>query len=992
MTAVSQLVPNFFGGINEQPDELKKPGQVRDCVNFLPDVTYGLLKRPGMKWIDKLDGISGDGTWIEFDRNNQVGRSGQYLGYISNKDGQVFFWDLEGTPVEVKYSTVALELGKFYTSGEVEKLEDKKGNKALVSFDFFKKQYTDNEEDFYLDKKNRKALKTVSIKDNIIVTNPAIRTVMQGNSPPKEDEQKYYAFIETKVLDPSRTYTLKIDPIKQKEDDPLKTVRVVEDGTIIKTNRLNYNDYWSDKDLNLTGVTVEGESEKIDVSNDQDGNPTSIREPDRITKAFKIEAKLRGQLVTAGTDKMRYDFYDIKIVDGGEGFKEDDIIYIKMSEKNGNSQTFDLWFKVSEILSVVEAKDLIKVEAEDSDAGSIDNILIELKNEIDTKDTDNVFDKVEIIGNGIYLKSKIPFLVDTPDIDLFNILNTEKVLDTDNPDLVPIAYCNSVANLPIECKPNFKVRVRNSTGETDDVYFKFINSIPFEDEVNVVVDNSGQGFWQEIAKPYEPREFVNRTMPHMITCTGKNFVVSRINWKSRSAGTSKYNPSFIDDTAKITGINFFKNRLIFLTSVGTIITSSSENITDFFPKTALTSSISDPIDVISNTNISDPLYGSIVTNNGLVIFGANTQYQFFTNSDILSPSTVNVTQIANYEFEPNSTPRMLSTNISFVTNEEATRMYEMTNVFDRGQVDINERSKIVQAKFSKGYTHTSSSRIYNILAYSKPMPIKKNRTATDVELTKIMWLYVYLKDSSQVDQQTAWIRFEFPHPIKHHFFSGSKMFVITGNGNATTDATECYLTSLDVEAFDGATANPTDMPEFVDYWTELPEDLIPWEKTGNEDVVPSVFRKDPSNKMLPVNITGIKYNCQVDLPKYYVGKSDGTEYRADTTASLTMHRYKINHGAVGAYHVDIKRYGKDDYTMLYEQPYADGVIAGAAPGPNVTPGVVDYPIAFEQEQTVPIYDRNTNVNISIRSDFNLPCIIYSLRWEGDYTNRYYRRV
>ena len=28
MTSVTQLLPNFIQGINDQPDELKKPGQV----------------------------------------------------------------------------------------------------------------------------------------------------------------------------------------------------------------------------------------------------------------------------------------------------------------------------------------------------------------------------------------------------------------------------------------------------------------------------------------------------------------------------------------------------------------------------------------------------------------------------------------------------------------------------------------------------------------------------------------------------------------------------------------------------------------------------------------------------------------------------------------------------------------------------------------------------------------------------------------------------
>ena len=49
MTAITQRIPDFFGGINEAPDQYKGQGQVRDAVNCIPDLTRGLYKRPGAK-------------------------------------------------------------------------------------------------------------------------------------------------------------------------------------------------------------------------------------------------------------------------------------------------------------------------------------------------------------------------------------------------------------------------------------------------------------------------------------------------------------------------------------------------------------------------------------------------------------------------------------------------------------------------------------------------------------------------------------------------------------------------------------------------------------------------------------------------------------------------------------------------------------------------------------------------------------------------------
>ena len=49
MAGITQTVPNYVGGISEQADQLKTPGQVKSILNGIPDLTYGLYKRPGTK-------------------------------------------------------------------------------------------------------------------------------------------------------------------------------------------------------------------------------------------------------------------------------------------------------------------------------------------------------------------------------------------------------------------------------------------------------------------------------------------------------------------------------------------------------------------------------------------------------------------------------------------------------------------------------------------------------------------------------------------------------------------------------------------------------------------------------------------------------------------------------------------------------------------------------------------------------------------------------
>ena len=54
MAAVNQRIPNFLGGVSQQPDKIKFPGQLRVCDNAVPDITFGLKKRPPAEFIGTL--------------------------------------------------------------------------------------------------------------------------------------------------------------------------------------------------------------------------------------------------------------------------------------------------------------------------------------------------------------------------------------------------------------------------------------------------------------------------------------------------------------------------------------------------------------------------------------------------------------------------------------------------------------------------------------------------------------------------------------------------------------------------------------------------------------------------------------------------------------------------------------------------------------------------------------------------------------------------
>ena len=71
---------------------------------------------------------------------------------------------------------------------------------------------------------------------------------------------------------------------------------------------------------------------------------------------------------------------------------------------------------------------------------------------------------------------------------------------------------------------------------------------------------------------------------------------------------------------------------------------------------------------------------------------------------MLTSETASVTKVSNYTYSSVSDPIYLGTNIGFISSG-LTRFYEMTNVYDRGPVDINERSQQIQIQFGQGSTN-----------------------------------------------------------------------------------------------------------------------------------------------------------------------------------------------------------------------------------------------------------------------------------------------
>ena len=103
MAAVTQTIDNYLGGVSNQPDDKKLPGQVTEAVNAYPDPTFGLQKRPGLKFLKELtDGSSAfdnndldTAKWFYYNRDSDEKYVGCIVGASDSPYGQIHVWNTE---------------------------------------------------------------------------------------------------------------------------------------------------------------------------------------------------------------------------------------------------------------------------------------------------------------------------------------------------------------------------------------------------------------------------------------------------------------------------------------------------------------------------------------------------------------------------------------------------------------------------------------------------------------------------------------------------------------------------------------------------------------------------------------------------------------------------------------------------------------------------------------------------------------------------------
>jgi len=998
MANITQTIPALTAGISQQPDEQKIPGQVKDMVNAIPDVTQGLLKRPAGKFVASLsDGTNNstaDGKWFHYYRDENE----QYIGQIA-RNGVIKMWAC----VDVKAANGSV----IHNAGDEVTVVNGIGNNTYLT-------HTDDED-----------IQTLTLNDFTYINNRSITTEMDTTVEPLGNFQKEI-FVELKSISYAKQYALNVF------DNT--TTTTVTTATRISVALVNSSNNYCDTGFRMRTHADRGNTPNArcgtqagdgrdafapnvgtrifsvstgDTLNDEgavggtlaNGNESDTNysytvnifnssnqgsQTGRKNLYFRIATTGQSVPYTEGSGSSQQTTYQARyttthdLLHGGEGWQQGDYFYVFMK---------DGYYKITidEIsTSVVQANlALVRPQPTPFDTETTitaESILGDIRTELIASGNFSASD-ISQIGTGLHIKRNAIFNASTPVGELLNVV---------------AGKVNDVGDLPSQCKHGMVVEVINSVAEEDNHYVKFFGNN----------DKDGEGTWEECAKPGRKIRLKRSTMPVLLIRTADgNFRLTELNGSTYSIGgvtqpavpqwddalvgddVTNPEPSFIGKN--INKLLFFRNRFAILADEN-IVMSRPGDFTNFFAKSAIQLIASDPVDIAASSEYPAILFDGIQTNTGLVLFSKSQQFMLTTDSDVFSPTTAKINSLSTYNFNIATNPISLGTTLGFLDNAgKFSRFFEMAQVQREGEPLVIEQSAVVSRLFEKDLKLISNSRENSVIFFSE-------------EGTSTLYGYRYF-DQITERKLASWFRWTLTGTIQYHCMQDDNLFVVVRNGGK--DQLLKYSIKIDANTF-ALAENRVHLDHLmsVSGWSynATTGKSTKAKPTGLESSAQlAAYDVDAGNNLgryglITINgnnleldgdwsgetfLIGYQYTMEVKLPTIYYLTQSGQNWRADTRANTVIHRVKFGFGPIGLYETTLNRIGRSDYTEVFEVSSANQYSAN-------TGAIVDDNIL----RTVPVYDRNINAALTIKSTHPAPATIHNLTWEGVYNNNFYERV
>ena len=1000
MAQINQRIPNFLGGVSQQPDKIKFPGQLRVCDNAVPDITFGLKKRPPAEFVATLLGATSTGHWYEILRDGDE----KFLVQITESD--------------VGTNNKPIRIWNLLTGDEQDLTNG--ANDSVFN---------------YLAQSGNQRYAVTTIQDYTLIANPNKTVGTTGQTFTAINNGDYsYARLDTIAYNTEyvlysgtaptpKTYyrvtSLKVDKVESgsligptwdaTHDDSRHAGMVQFDfsgGDAVTSAASNCDE--------ITGtLTVNANAYVASQTATYQGNETS------------------GQPATSGTGNEFLGYvqdYDTRYtaavtLKNGGLIREDNINTAKAKFIRVGIEGIPYQISVEAVEPVTTYQDVTGIayfktpKNPDSGTLSMATILRGLKDSIDSNFT-NAQLEGEVIGSGLYLTGTLA--------DGVNFLGGSV-----NENMSVIGQkAQDISRLPAMNKHGYVAQVSNTADlDTDDYYVKF--------EANN--GSAGAGSYEECVRPHnfdgsgnDPMVlgFDPATMPHaLINNRNGTFTFTKLDfaskgstenyWKDREVGDNTSNPfpTFVGST--IQEMFFHRNRLGMI-SGEQIVMSQPGQYFNFFIVSAITASDDNPIDITVSDVKPAFINHTLPIQKGIMMFSDSGQFLLFTESDIFSPKTVRLKKISSYECDATIQPVDLGTSVLFTSNVSAyARAFEAVVVDDDTPPKIIEQTRVVPEFLPKDITKSTNSAAIGITTYGK-------KGSSEV------YHYKYY-DAGNQREQSAWYSWTLTGTMQHMLYTAGSFFTVTlhdggyklcrheyvadadntrayvlGTGTVgspleTSRQFEAHLDNMTIATNVAGSAQTTTAPEktvlTIPYTPANTTNLFMVGLSGNDSdgnsIAGTVRAADAvgTNSVTFNNINlhsaakvavGYKYTSIIELPTYYFNAGQSA-YDTNGELRISGINFELGVGGPMQFHLTspyqyIDASGNvtkdiDDYVQ-----YESGILANSS--------VFDKPPAdLATSVRVPIQRKNEKYTLQIKIPDPFSTAIISGSWDGNYSNK-----
>ena len=826
MPLINTSLPNLIQGVSQQPDATRFSGQCDEQVNFMSSVVDGLTKRNGTRFVKKLfstDAALSADSFIHFVNRSETER------YVMIHDGTKFhaYNVLSGDEASINGAT-----GGYTAAGT------------------------------YLDVSAstttaRDTLRATTVADGTFLVNRSVPVTIDQSSRSSSLDKEALIFV--KQGDYEKEYSLEINYSSKTPASAqlsltytqgmhnvysltsASTVSVSNGGSgYVSGDVYKVTSYPSTITYNsdIYDVTVGGgEDTSVTVTSNANGT-ISAASVENIGRSliFKKNAGVRVAQHVGNTITVTVTLAQSPGLGGGT--KYDNTANIKIYSENSTQAMHSDTSRITEIIAKgAGGSPALDIEGYNQHSSSIhaasDNFGFEDRFSGINAGTNAEFSLVRD-GNLIVLSRQLS----GPTKSDFKI----KAKDGLGGGAIGVVYkeVGAITDLPLFAKNGFRVKVRGDGDlAADDYYVEFKT-----DDENQSI---GPGSWIETVAPDTLLNYKETSLPLFITNTGLNkFELGHLKTAPRSVGDEISNPfaSFSDQT--IQNSVFFKNRLGFVCGSNVILSEAGlgrvndKGIFEYnFGRTTVTTLLdSDPIDVIVESNRVTEITAAAASQENLILFSTNGQF-VLKGEDLLTPRTVSVKPITNFEYNNETDPVSVGSYIYYsfdLGNNTGIREFSLNKTTD--VYESNEITEQVPRYIPKDITYFSGSLSENLLGI----------LSKDEDQTLYMYRYFFSENKKVL---SSWFKWDFGVNIKGFEFIDSTLYMIVSD--TVTD--ETYIVNLPLN-FDGED-----------------EGLATYTGTGSSFSKTITTTPNDDVTHLDMRVPAVIYNDQIRFPTYTSGST-----------------------------------------------------------------------------------------------------------------------